>query len=171
MANRLRSITGIKIIGMKPDHWPEVKTIYEEGIATGKATFETTAGDWEKWDSSHLKDLRFVACENEMVLGWVALSPASGRCVYGGVAEVSVYVRLSVSGRGIGSALLNHLIEQSEKAGYWTLQAGIFEENTQSIRLHEKCGFRIVGKREKLGQLHGEWKDIILMERRSIKVG
>ena len=171
MAKRLRSITGIKILSMQPYHWPEVKTIYEEGIATGKATFETTAGDWEKWDSSHLKDLRFVAFENEMVLGWVALSPASGRCVYDGVAEVSVYVRPSESGRGVGSALLNHLIEQSEKAGYWTLQAGIFEENTQSIRLHEKCGFSIVGKREKLGQLHGEWKDIILMERRSSTVG
>lgn len=156
---------------MKPGHWPAVKATYEEGIATGKATFETTAGDWEKWDNSHLKDLRYVACEDDLILGWVALSPASGRCVYGGVAEISVYVRKSESGRGVGSELLKHLIIESEKAGYWTLQAGIFEENIQSIRLHEKCGFRIVGKREKLGQLNGKWKDIILMERRSSRVG
>lgn len=156
---------------MKPGDWPQVREIYEEGIATMMATLETKTGTWESWDRGHLSKPRIVMTEMEKVLGWTALSPASGRCVYGGVAEVSIYIRLSERGKGIGLSLLQEMIRQSEQQGIWTLQAGIFAENSASIRLHEKAGFRIVGTREKLGRLNGVWKDIVLMERRSRKVG
>ncbi len=159
------------IRNMKPGDWPQVREIYEEGIATMMATLETKAGTWESWDMGHLSKPRIVMTEKEKVLGWTALSPASGRCVYGGVAEVSIYIRLSKRGKGIGLSLLQEMIRQSEQQGIWTLQAGIFVENSASIRLHEKAGFRIVGTREKLGRLNGVWKDIVLMERRSRKVG
>jgi L-amino acid N-acyltransferase YncA len=161
----------MKIRNMNPDDWPEVREIYEEGIATKMATFETSSGTWEKWDQGHLTEPRLVTTEGEEVLGWAALSPVSGRCVYGGVAEVSVYIRASAKGRGIGTQLLEELIRRSEENGIWTLQAGIFADNHPSIKLHEKVGFRLVGTREKLGRLDGVWRDIVLMERRSDVVG
>ena len=152
-------------------HWPEVSRIYEEGIATGMATFEKEIPSWEAWDANHLKSCRIIARNNEEVLGWAALSPVSSRCVYGGVAEVSVYVAANARGKGIGKILMNRLITESESEGFWTLQAGIFPENKNSIRLHEKSGFRIIGFRERIGQLDGVWKDNVLLERRSSKIG
>lgn len=155
---------------MTAEDWPAVKEIYRQGIATGMATFETDVPGWNQWDENHLAHSRLIAKGNE-ILGWAALSPVSGRCVYGGVAEVSVYIAEKARGRGIGKKLLNTLIENSEENGIWTLQAGIFAENEASIKLHKKCGFKIVGKREKLGKLKDIWKDVLLMERRSKRVG
>jgi L-amino acid N-acyltransferase YncA len=159
------------IVSLHPDHWEAVKKIYEAGIATGNATFEQEAPAWENWDKAHLAMPRLVAAEGDKVLGWAALTPVSGRCVYAGVAEVSVYVATEARGRGIGKLLLNALVQESEKQGLWTLQAGIFADNTASIRLHEACGFRMVGYREKIGQLKGVWKDTVLMEKRSVVAG
>ncbi len=156
---------------MKPSHWEEVKKIYEEGIATGNATFETTAPDWEAWNNGHFKEGRIIAKGNDSVLGWAALSPVSGRCVYAGVGEVSVYVTANARGNGVGKLLLQKLIEESENAGLWTIQAGIFPENTASIKLHEACGFRIIGNRERIGRMNGIWRDTLQLERRSNKVG
>lgn len=147
--------------------WPSVKKIYEQGIATGNATFQTEAPSWEDWNKSHLKDCRFVLESNKQILGWAALSPVSSRCVYAGVAEVSVYVNPTLSGNGYGSILLNALIMESEKQGLWTLQSGVFRENIGSIRMHEKAGFREVGYREKIGKMNGTWRDTILLERRN----
>lgn len=161
----------MKIRNMNPEDWLPVSEIYEEGIATKMATFEISAGTWEKWDQGHLNESRLVMAEGEEVLGWAALSSVSGRCVYSGVAEVSVYIRSLAKGRGIGTRLLEELIRQSEESGIWTLQAGIFADNHPSIKLHEKMGFRLVGSREKLGQLDGVWRDIVLMERRSVVAG
>ena len=158
------------IRAMKPSDWPQVKRIYEEGIATGHATFETSAPTYDDWDQSHLEIGRYVYTgEDDKILGWVALSPVSDRCVYGGVAEQMVYVARDARGKGVGGALLEALIRETEKQGYWTLQAGIFPENTGSMKLHEKHGFRVVGVREKLGQMKGVWRDVILLERRSGK--
>ena len=155
---------------MKAADWQQVRAIYLEGIATGIATFETDAPSWEKWDAGHLREMRFVARDVAGVLhGWAALSPVSNRCVYGGVAEVSVYV--GERGRGVGRALLEALVEASERRGIWTLQAGVFPENEASIRLHLRCGFREVGRRERIGKLNGAWRDTLLLERRSRKVG
>ncbi|MGD2122813.1 MAG: GNAT family N-acetyltransferase [Gemmatimonadota bacterium] len=151
--------------------WPRVREIYEEGIATGDATFETEAPSWEEWDAKHIGSCRIVAEVDGLVQGWAALWPASDRCVYGGVAEVSVYVGSQAQGRGLGTVLLRSLVEESERAGYWTLQAGIFPENRSSVRIHEKCGFRILGTRERLGKMGGSWRDVLLMERRSAAVG
>ena len=151
--------------------WPTVRAIYEEGIATGDATFETAAPEWEKWDAGHLAHCRFVARDGDEVLGWSALSPVSSRCVYGGVAEVSVYVAERARGKGVGKKLLGTLVEESERNGIWTLQAGIFPENIASIALHKSAGFRIVGVRERLGCIAGRWRDVALMERRSPAVG
>lgn len=156
---------------MQPGDWDFVRSIYLEGMATGKATFETTAPDWDGWNSSHLPFCRLIAREFDTIIGWAALSPVSSRCVYGGVAEVSIYVAASARGRGVGRALLVRLIEEAEENGIWTLQAGILAENSASIALHKDCGFREVGKREKLGKLLGEWRDVVLMERRSKRVG
>ena len=161
----------VKIKKMEPTHWPQVKEIYENGIATGHATFETTPPDWEKWDQDHLKFARQVALINNKVMGWAALSAVSGRCVYGGVAEVSLYVSENSRGLGIGKKLMEHLITHSEKNGIWTLQAGIFPENTASVRLHERAGFRIIGKREKIGKLNNHWRDSLFLEKRSTVVG
>lgn len=161
----------IEILPMQPEDWPEVKKIYEEGIATKNATFQKEAPSWEEWDKGHLHKCRFVAKEGERILGWAALSPVSGRCVYAGVTEVSIYLAASVRGKGLGSRLLNHLIDESEKNNIWTLQAGIFPENIASIGLHKKCGFREVGLREKLGEMDGVWRDVVLLERRSRRVG
>ena len=159
------------ITPMAPADWPTIRTIYLEGIATGHATFETRAPEWEAWDSAHLPHSRLVARDGDTVIGWAALSPVSGRCVYGGVAEVSVYMAASWQGQGVGRNLLNGLITDSEKHGIWTLQAGIFAENQASIALHRSCGFREIGRRERIGQLHGVWRDVILLERRSQTVG
>ena len=156
---------------MTAEDWPAVRTIYLEGIATGHATFEQNAPEWEVWDTGHRTDCRLVARCNGEVLGWAALSPVSGRCVYAGVAEVSVYVAAKARGQEVGLSLLRALVAASEQAGIWTLQAGLFPENVASLRLHERCGFRVVGVRERLGAMHGRWRDVILMERRSEVVG
>jgi len=156
---------------LRPEDWEQVRAIYVEGIATGHATFETGAPQWEKWDSEHLARARLVARDGPAILGWAALSPVSGRCVYAGVAEVSVYVATSARNRGIGRALLEGLIRASEAEGIWTLQAGVFPENASSLALHRRCGFREVGRRERLGKLGDTWRDVILLERRSRMVG
>jgi L-amino acid N-acyltransferase YncA len=149
------------------DDWPAVAAIYEEGIATRLATFETAAPTWPEWNRAHLDDQRLVADEDGEVLGWAALSPVSERCVYAGVAEVSVYVAERARGRGIGRALLERLSRSAESAGIWTLQAGVFPENRASLALHHGCGFRTVGIRERIGKLNGAWRDVVLLERRS----
>ncbi len=146
--------------------WPAVKLIFEEGIATGTATFETRAPSWEDWDGAHLP-LRLVAEEEGEVVGWAAASPYSARECYRGVAESSVYVAERARGRGIGRALMERLVRDSEGAGYWTLLAGIFPENEASVELHRRLGFRVLGRHERLGRLNGEWKDVVLLERRS----
>jgi L-amino acid N-acyltransferase YncA len=159
---------------MTPDHWPAVREIYREGIATENATFATEIPTWEKWDSSHRRGCRLVAVEadNESgVLGWAALSPASARRVYEGVAEVSVYVAARARGRGVGRSLVENLIRASESHGIWTLQAGIFPENAASVALHKSCGFREVGIRSRIAKLGDRWRDVLLLERRSSSVG
>lgn len=161
----------MEIIPMGPEHWPDVKAIYESGIATGHATFQTGAPTWEEWDAAHVKTCRLLAVEQDKILGWAALTPVSGRCVYAGVAEVSIYIAAQARGKGIGRYLLNALIAHSEQHQFWTLQAGIFPENVASIHIHEACGFRIVGRRERIGQMHGVWRDTVLLERRSNTVG
>jgi len=160
------------IIGqMSPADWEEVREIYLEGIATGNATFETEAPSWEAWDVAHLKFARLVARDGKGIVGWAALSSVSQRCVYGGVAEVSVYVSTARRQSGVGCKLLAALISASEENGKWTLQAGMFPENTASRALHERLGFREVGRRERIGKLNGVWRDTILLERRSHTVG
>jgi L-amino acid N-acyltransferase YncA len=162
----------LSIEKMNPAHWPEVRAVYEEGLATGEATFETEAPDWERWDASHLGVCRLVAlADGVRVAGWAALSPVSARKVYAGVAEVSVYVGADFRGRGLGRALLSTLVRESESEGIWTLQAGIFPENVASVALHKACGFREVGRRERVGRLRGLWRDTMLLERRSQTVG
>lgn len=156
---------------MLPQHWEAEKTIYEEGIATGNATFQTAAPGWQEWDDAHLKSCRIIATENNEVLGWAALSPVSSRCVYAGVAEVSVYVATNARGKKVGSLLLKELINQSEENGIWTLQSGIFPENKASISIHEKNGFRIIGYRERIGKMGNIWRDNLILERRSNTVG
>jgi phosphinothricin acetyltransferase len=149
------------------EDWPAVKAIFEQGIGGGQATFETEAPSWEAWDKTHLEGHRVVALQGGEVVGWAALASVSERCCYEGVAEDSVYVADSAQGRGVGRALLAELIERAERDGFWTLQAGVFPENVPSIELHKRCGFRVVGIRERLGQLQGVWRDVVLMERRS----
>lgn len=153
-----------------------VLRIYAQGIETGHATFAHDPGDWSQWDAGHLTHSRLVACQDECVIGWAALSPTSSRCVYGGVAEVSVYVAKDAHGLGLGAALLAGLIHASEQNGIWTLQAGIFPENIASLSLHEKYGFETLGTRKHLGKMEhgpmrGQWRDVVLMERRSNIVG
>lgn len=152
---------------MLQTHWDKVKPIYKEGIATGIATFETEVPEWEIWERNHLENCRLIAFVKNNVVGWGALCAVSWRKVYAGVAEVSIYVAKAEQGKGIGKRLLQELIRESEQAGIWTLQAGIFAENAISIALHESCGFREVGLREKIGKFNSTWKDIMLMERRS----
>jgi L-amino acid N-acyltransferase YncA len=167
------------------EHWPAVKAIYEEGIATGNATFQMEAPEWATWDAAHLPHSRLVALseprpitsspdpqqsapsEPPVVLGWAALSPVSSRPVYAGVAEVSVYITAGQRGRKIGECLLGMLIAESEQHGIWTLQASIFPENVASLRIHARCGFRQIGYRERIGQMHGVWRDTVLVERRA----
>jgi phosphinothricin acetyltransferase len=160
------------IAPLTPADWPSVRAIYLEGIATGDATFETAAPDWPEWDAKHLPHSRLVARRAGDVLGWAALSPVSSRPVYRGVAEVSIYVAARARGQGIGKTLLAALINESERHGIWTLQAGIFPENAASIDLHQKAGFRLVGTRERIGQTPaGVWRDTVLLERRTALVG
>ncbi len=161
----------IVIDKMTAADWDAVRSIYEEGIATRNATFETSAPDWAKWDAGHLVACRMVARAANEVLGWAALSPVSARKVYAGVADLSVYVAERARGRKVGSRLLSELVAASEDAGIWTLQAGIFPENTASIALHKRHGFRVVGTRERIGCMNGRWRDVVLMERRSKLVG
>lgn len=149
------------------DHYPEVVRIYQEGIATGIATFETSAPTWEVWDLSHLPYGRIIASCDDQVLGWAALSPTSHRHVYRGVAEVSIYVGQNARGIGVGTFLLQSLIEISEQYDIWTLQSGVFPENKVSIAMHERCGFRVIGYKEKIGKLRDTWHDNVLLERRS----
>lgn len=155
---------------LRPEDWPAVRAIYEEGIRGGDATFETETPTWERWDEAHL-ELRLVAERDGAIVGWAALSPASARHCYRGVAEVSVYVAEAARGAGLGRELLEELVGRSEKAGYWTLTAGVFPENEASARLHWSCGFRRVGVREGIGEAGGVWRDVIWLERRSTVAG
>jgi phosphinothricin acetyltransferase len=161
----------MEIIEMLPFHWESVKKIYLEGIATGNATFQTSVPSRNDWDEAHVKNSRIIAVEENEIIGWAALTPVSGRCVYAGVGEVSVYVSEKARGKGVGKKLLQVLIRESEKNNFWTLQAGIFPENIASVKIHEQCGFRIIGTREKIGQSNGLWRDTLLLERRSKTVG
>ena len=156
---------------MSPADWEQVHSIIREGIATGYTTFETVAPSWEKWDAGHLRNARLVARQGDRVLGWAALSPVSNREAYRGVAELSISVTEQSRGQGIGRTLLEALIETSEQIGIWTLQGAIFPENTASVNLHLRCGFREVGRRERIGKLNGSWRDTLLFERRSKIVG
>ncbi len=165
------TVASMNLINISAENYPEVARIYGEGLQTGTATFETTIPNWEKWDAGHLSFGRILAVDENKYLGWAALSPVSSRCVYGGVAEVSVYISENARGKGVGEFLLKKLIEISEENNIWTLQSGIFRENTASHRLHSKCGFREIGYKEKVGQLNGIWKDNVLLERRSKIVG
>jgi L-amino acid N-acyltransferase YncA len=158
------------IDSMQRSDWEHVAAIYREGIATGQATFETSVPSWEQWDRAHLAVARLIARAGEVIVGWAALSTVSQRKVYAGVAEVSVYVASTSRGRGIGRKLLAALIEESEGNGIWTLQAGIFPENTASLALHHNAGFREVGRRERIGKMNGEWRDTLLLERRSSRI-
>jgi L-amino acid N-acyltransferase YncA len=153
---------------MRETDWDQVKEIYQQGMDTNLATFQTECPSYEEFDQSHLEDCRFVAVDGDTIVGWTALTAVSNRCVYRGVAEVSIYVRVSYKGKQIGTQLLNHLIAKSEERGIWTLQSGIMEDNPASIHLHEKCGFRMVGLRERIGKdRYGVWRNTVLMERRS----
>ena len=166
----------INIRAMTKSDWERVADVYREGIETGNATFETAVPAWERWDEAHIDSCRLVAELDGVVVGWAALSAVTDRCVYGGVGEVSVYVESSGRGEGVGTRLLSALVEASEKAGFWSLQAGMFPENAGSIALHGKCGFRQVGMRERIGKMEigpmkGKWRDVLLFERRSMEVG
>jgi L-amino acid N-acyltransferase YncA len=163
-------VPGATITALEPEHWPEVAHVYAEGIATGNATFETEVPAWERWDTGHLADHRFVALRDRSVVGWVAAGPVSDRCVYAGVVEHSVYVAARERGRGIGAMLLERLVASTEDAGIWTIQTGIFPENEASLRLHERAGFRVVGRRERLAKHNGVWRDVLMLERRSPRV-
>ncbi|MEH6765511.1 MAG: N-acetyltransferase family protein [Aequorivita antarctica] len=170
-ARQTAIVASMIVIEISEENFPEVARIYGEGLATGTATFETTIPSWEKWDSGHLSFGRILVVEQNQYLGWAALSPVSSRCVYGGVAEVSIYVSESARGKGVGEFLLRNLIEISEANNIWTLQSGIFRDNVASHKLHMKCGFREIGYKERVGQLKGIWKDNVLLERRSKIVG
>lgn len=161
----------MEILSLLPQHWEEVKTIYLEGIATGQATFQTEAPSWEEWDKAHLSSCRLVAVDDNKVIGWATLSPVSSRCVYAGVAEVSIYIGQNHRGQQVGLRLLEKLISESEKQNIWTLQAGIFPENLASMKLHEKVGFRLLGYRERVGKQNDVWRNVNLLERRSLVAG
>jgi phosphinothricin acetyltransferase len=161
----------IVIDALTPADWLQARAIYEEGIATGAATFETEAPSWEQWDAGHLPCCRLAARAGGALVGWAALSPVSRRSCYAGVAEVSVYVGAAHRGRGVGLALLRAVVAESERHGFWTLQGATFAENAASLRLQAACGFRVVGRRERVARLRGAWKDTVLTERRSPSVG
>jgi L-amino acid N-acyltransferase YncA len=158
----------VTVTAMSPDDWEDVRAIYEEGIATGDATFESETPAWAAWDAAHLREHRLVARRGGSIVGWVAASPVSERCVYAGVAETSVYVTAKSRGAGVGHRLLSALIQSTEAADIWTLQTGIFPENVPSLRLHTACGFRVVGIRERIGQHQGRWRDVVFLERRRV---
>jgi L-amino acid N-acyltransferase YncA len=160
-------VAEVTIRPMQPDDWPRVRAIYAAGIATSNATFEIEPPGWDVWDAGHRDDLRYVAVSDDRVIGWVAVSPVSDRCAYAGVVENSVYVDPAAQGHGVGRALLEAIIEAATAAGIWTIQTGIFPENEASVALHQGCGFRVVGRRERIGQLRGVWRDVLFMERRS----
>jgi L-amino acid N-acyltransferase YncA len=157
----------VEVRDLRPGDWPEVARIYGEGIATGDATFETEVPSWKAWDDSHLAKHRLVADEDGRVVGWIALAPVSGRPCYAGVAEISVYVADAARGKGVGSKLLAALVESAERDAIWTLQTSVFPENEASLALLRRFDFRTVGTRERIGQLHGVWRDTVLVERRS----
>lgn len=157
----------ILVRAMKESDWTSVANIYQEGMDTDMATFETQVPSWEKWDSGHLKICRLVVEQDHKVIAWAALSPVSTRAVYAGVAELSIYVATESKGKGLGSILMIRVIEESENAGIWTLQSSIFSENTISIHLHQKAGFRIVGYRERIAKRNGIWRNTHILERRS----
>ena len=159
--------TGIDIRDLRPDHWPEVTRIYAEGIATGNATFETDMPSWEVWDGVHLHHPRLVGTVANEVVAWAAVVPASSRPVYSGVAEISLYVGEKARGQGIGTELLAAFVRETDAAEIWTLQTSVFPENEASLRLLERSGFRVVGRRERIGQLGVRWRDTLLLERRS----
>jgi len=156
---------------MRPSDWDDARAIYLQGIAAGQATFETEAPSWEGWDANHLAFARLVVRDDERVIGWAALSPVSARRAYAGVAEISVYVAFDKHGTSVGRQLLEALISESERNGIWTLQAVMFAENQASVALHRACGFREVGRRERISKLNGVWRDTILLERRSTGIG
>jgi phosphinothricin acetyltransferase len=160
-------IAGVTTVALERKHWHDVQRIYQEGIDTGDATFETSTPSWDEWDEAHLPAHRFVVLEGDEVLGWVAAVTVSDRWVYSGVVEHSVYVAEPARGHGVGKLLLARLIDSTEAAGVWTIQTGIFPENEPSLRLHERVGFRVVGVRERLGQRNGVWRDVVFLERRS----
>jgi L-amino acid N-acyltransferase YncA len=159
--------TAVTVRDLRSEDWPEVARIYAEGIATRNATFDTAVPSWGDWDGSHLPAHRFIAVEADQVVGWIALAPVSERCCYAGVAEVSVYVGEEARGRGIGVALLQAVVESSERSGIWTIQTGVFPENEASLALCRRFGFRVVGTRERIGRLDDVWRDVLLLERRS----
>jgi L-amino acid N-acyltransferase YncA len=159
--------TDVDIRDLRPGDWPEVARIYAEGIATRNATFETELPGWEDWDRAHLREHRLVAETDGELVGWIALAPVSGRCCYAGVAEISAYVAETARGHGVGTTLLERVIESTERAGIWTLETGVFPENETSLALLERFGFREVGVRERIGQLDGVWRDVVFLERRS----
>jgi len=156
----------VAIRGLNSADWPAVARIYAQGLATGSATFETTVPSWEEWDSGHLDEPRLVAELDGVVAGWIAISPVSRRAVYRGVVEHSVYVAEEARGRGVGRALLEALVHAAPEQGIWTIQTSIFPENEASLALHRAVGFRDVGRRERVGQLHGTWRDTLLLELR-----
>jgi phosphinothricin acetyltransferase len=164
---------GSVIRSMRAEDAEQVLEIYQDGLDTGDASFETVAPTWERWDAAHLPDHRYVCLVSaaSRVIGWVALAPVSTRAVYAGVAELSIYVGSRARGLGVGTALLRTVIDSSEAAGIWSLQTGIFPENTASLGLHERAGFRVVGIRERIGRHHGRWRDVVFLERRSARVG
>jgi L-amino acid N-acyltransferase YncA len=159
-----------QVVPMRPGHWPAVAGVYAQGIATGNATFETEVPSWERWDHVHMAEHRLVALLTSRVVGWAALAPVSDRHCYRGVAENSVYVGEAARGRGVGLALMERLLAGAEAAGIWTIQTGIFPENVASLRLHERVGFREVGVRKRIAKLHGVWRDVVLLERRSPRI-
>lgn len=158
--------TDVGVVAMRATDWPAVGDIYAEGIAAGDATFETEVPTWDAWNAAHLDAHRLVVRRGERVVGWAAVAPVSERCVYGGVVEHSVYVAADARGEGVGRMLLDALIASCESAGIWTIQAGVFPENVASLRLHESCGFRRVGTRERVGRHGNRWRDVVLLERR-----
>jgi L-amino acid N-acyltransferase YncA len=162
---------GLTIDVLEAEHWADVARIYAEGIATGEATFETAVPSWEEWNAVHLPAHRRLARRDAEIVGWVAASGVSDRCVFGGVVESSVYVARDHRGHGVGRALLEALIDSTEAADIWTIQAGIFPENVASVALHERVGFEVIGRRKRLGKLNGVWRDVLLLERRSTVTG
>jgi Sortase and related acyltransferases len=167
----MNTATGVRIAAMRPEHAEQVLAIYQAGIDEGNATFEITAPTWEAFDTARLPEHRLVALgEDDSVLGWAAVVPVSDRCAYAGVVEHSVYVHPDARGRGVGLALLTALLTSTEAAGIWTVQSGIFPENTASLALHTRAGFRVIGTRERIGRHHGVWRDVVLVERRSPNV-